>query len=146
MESLERGRSSFDRHVWGDAYAQLSAADGEEPLGPEDLRRLAVAAAVRCAFWLALELFNRGEMARGGGWLARAQRLLDDYGQECVEQGYLLLPLALRTLESGDPVGARETFLRATDLGGRYGEPWPTTPGRTPPTTNTTSKPPPWAM
>lgn len=151
MESLERGRSSFDRHVWGDAYSQLSAADGEEPLGPEDLRRLAVAAylvgrddvsaemwerahlaflerdetaaAVRCAFWLALELFNRGEMANGGGWLARAQRLLDDYGQECVEQGYLLLPLALRTLESGDPAGARETSLRATELGGRYGEP-----------------------
>ena len=44
METLDRGRSSFDRHVWGDAYAQLSAADGEEPLGPEDLQRLAVAA------------------------------------------------------------------------------------------------------
>jgi hypothetical protein len=34
--------------------------------------------AARCAFWLAFGLLNRGELARGGGWLARAQRLLDD--------------------------------------------------------------------
>jgi hypothetical protein len=25
---LDRGRAAFARHAWGDAYAQLSAADG----------------------------------------------------------------------------------------------------------------------
>ena len=34
--------------------------------------------AARCAFWLAFHLLIRGESARGGGWLARARRLLDE--------------------------------------------------------------------
>src|SRR5688572_23403325 len=34
--------------------------------------------AARCARWLALGLLLRGDVARGGGWLARAHRLLDD--------------------------------------------------------------------
>lgn len=149
--ALDRGRSSFERHVWGDAYEQLSAAQAEEPLGPNDLERLAVAAALvgkdedsaqawerahlqlleqdevtraaRCAFWLAFGLFNSGEMARGGGWLARAKRLLDEYGKECVEQGFLLIPAAFQTMEGGDPDSARSMFVQVAQIGERYGEP-----------------------
>ena len=40
---LQRGRESFRRQAWADAEAQLSAADREDPVGPEDLERLAVA-------------------------------------------------------------------------------------------------------
>ena len=40
-EVLERGRESFRRQEWGDAFAHLSAADHEAPLEPEDLERLA---------------------------------------------------------------------------------------------------------
>ncbi len=104
--ALDRGRESFARQAWADAYAQLAAADREAPLEPEDLERLAMAAylvgrdadsadawarahheflsrgeaerAARCAFWLAFGLLDRGELARGSGWLARARRLLDD--------------------------------------------------------------------
>lgn len=43
-DALDRGRESFGRQAWGDAYAQLSAADHEAPLELEDLERLAVAA------------------------------------------------------------------------------------------------------
>ena len=39
---LDAGRSSFGRQAWGDAYAQLSAADKEAPLELEGLERLAV--------------------------------------------------------------------------------------------------------
>jgi 2-polyprenyl-6-methoxyphenol hydroxylase-like FAD-dependent oxidoreductase len=46
--------------------------------------------AARCVFWLAFGLLSRGERARSGGWLTRAQRLLDDAQLDCVEQGYLL--------------------------------------------------------
>ena len=41
--------------------------------------------AARCAFWLALGLHLRGETARGGGWLARAERLVSRGPPECVE-------------------------------------------------------------
>ncbi len=42
--SLDRGRTAFARQAWGDAYAQLKAADREAALEPEDLERLAIAA------------------------------------------------------------------------------------------------------
>jgi hypothetical protein len=113
--ALDRGRGAFARRAWADAYSGLSAADHEAPLSPEDLERLATAAylagrdddgagisarayhewlhlgdalrAARCAFWLGFTLLHRGEFARGGGWLARAWRLLDDGHLDCVEQG-----------------------------------------------------------
>ncbi len=126
---LDRGRESFRRQEWEDAYAQLSAADHEELLDLEDLERLAVTAymigrdvdsadvwarahheclrldnvprAAQCAFWLAFSLLLKGEQARGGGWLARARRLLDGH-PDCVEQGYLLVPAALQSMGEGD--------------------------------------------
>lgn len=151
VEILNRGRSAFDRHDWSDAYAHLAAANDREPLEPEDLERLAVAAhligsekasdgawerahqaflerdevarAVRCAFWLAILLVHRGEMARGGGWLARCQRLLDDRGLDCAERGFLQVAMALRTLEGGAPSDAYPIFGRAAEEGQRFGEP-----------------------
>jgi pimeloyl-ACP methyl ester carboxylesterase len=43
-DALERGRGSFERRAWGDAYVQLSAADLRTPLELDDLERLAAAA------------------------------------------------------------------------------------------------------
>jgi DNA-binding NarL/FixJ family response regulator len=149
--AVDRGRESFARQAWRDAYTQLAAADREVPLQLEDLERLAVVAhllgrdddsadvwarayhealregrnprAARCAFWLGLALLLRGEMAQGGAWLARAQALLDDLGEECVEQGYLLVPAALALMEEGDPAAARDAFDRAVALGTRFRDP-----------------------
>ena len=149
-DTLDRGRESFERSAWADAFDQLSAAERETPLGPEDLERLAVAAylvgrdadrdevlarahhewlrlgeaerAARCAFWLAFGLLNQGELARGGGWLARAWRVLDDGQLDCVEQGYLLLPLAIQRLVEGDAAAAYATFGQAAKIGDRFGD------------------------
>jgi DNA-binding NarL/FixJ family response regulator len=149
-DTLDRGRASFERRAWADAFDKLSAADRESPLAPEDLELLAAAAflvgrdaerdealarahtgwlrldeverAARCAFWLAYGLLNRGELARGGGWLARAKRLLDDGQVDCVEQGYLLIPLAIQRFAEGDVASAYATFGQAAKIGDRFGD------------------------
>ncbi len=148
---LRRGREAFARQRWADAHTSLSAADREAPLPPDDLERLATAAylaghdgdsadawarahqeylsrgdvprAVRCAFWLAHGLLTRGEQTRGGAWIARARRLLDEGGRDCVEEGYLLLPVALRHLDGGDPAAANATLHAAADIGERFRDP-----------------------
>lgn len=147
-DTLGRGRKSFEQQVWADAYVQLSTAERETPLEPEDRERLATAAyligrdadsedhwtrahqtfldrgnierAARCAFWLGFGLLNRGKRARGAGWMARARRLVDDVEHTCVEEGFLLLPVALQRLGEGDPQAAHSLFSRAATLGDRF--------------------------
>jgi DNA-binding NarL/FixJ family response regulator len=156
--ALDRARDSFARHAWAEAYAQLAALDRGSPLAPADLERLAMAAflvgrdqdsldawsrafqgwlavgdaprATRCAFWLSLKLLSHGELARSGGWLARGRRLLDEGQLDCVEQGYLLLPVALRHFAAGDAAAAHATFRQAGKVGERFGDPDLTTLGR----------------
>ena len=43
-KALTQGRTAFARDDWADAFAHLSAADGDSPLDPEDLDRLATVA------------------------------------------------------------------------------------------------------
>jgi DNA-binding CsgD family transcriptional regulator len=158
-DSLDRGREFFGRHMWGDAFAELSVADRAGSLVLEDLERLAIAAylvgadadsddawlrahheclrlgdvvrAARCAGLLAQGLLLRGEMARGGGWLARAKRLLDEVDHDGVERGYLLLPIAIQSFHSQDPATAHATFERAASIGVRFGDEDLTVYGRT---------------
>jgi DNA-binding CsgD family transcriptional regulator len=149
-DSLDRGRASFARQAWGDAYAQLMAADREAALEPEDIERLAIAShligrdaecadlwarahhgflsrgaapgAARCAFWLGFTTLIQGESAQSGGWLARGQRLLDDGRHDCVERGYLLVLQALRRMWEGDNATLYATFDQAARIGERFGD------------------------
>jgi DNA-binding CsgD family transcriptional regulator len=148
-EALDRGRESFARHAWGDAYVCLSAADRGASLQGEDLEHLGYSAhligrdadservltrahhaflsrddpegAARCAFWLAFALLNSGDFARGGGWIARAQRVLDERS-ECVVHGYLLMPAGVRRVMEGDASGAYTLFCQAADIGRRFAD------------------------
>jgi DNA-binding CsgD family transcriptional regulator len=148
--SLERGRACFERHEWNDAFAELSAADQSTPLGVEDLHRLAWSAgltardeemvttqervyharleageclaAARAAFWVGFRLLARGEAGRAGGWLGRAQRLVEGEGRDCVEQGYLLLPVGQRHLSAGEAREAHDAAARAAEFGDRFDE------------------------
>ena len=70
-----------------------------------------------------MSLLDRGEMARGGGWLARAQRVLDETQEDCVEQGYALLPGALQSMDQGDLSTAHDLFDQAGRIGERFEDP-----------------------
>lgn len=148
--TLDGGRASFGRHAWGDAYAQLSAADKQAPLELDDLERLAMAAylvgrdeestdvwarahrecvrlgdpvgAARCALRLGTGLLLMGEMAQGGGWLARAQRIIEEGDLDCVERGWLLVPAAIQCFDD-DPTTAHTTFGQAAEIGAHFGDP-----------------------
>lgn len=149
-EVLERGREAFRARSWRDAYEGLHDADRTAPLEPADLERLATAAyltghdaestdawarahqawreegdqsrAVRCAFWLGFALVQRGDMAQGGGWLARAGRTVEEHGLDTVERGYLLVPGGLMAMGAGEPDIALERFARADSLARRFGD------------------------
>jgi DNA-binding CsgD family transcriptional regulator len=62
-------------------------------------------------------------MGRAGGWLGRAQRLLDREGGDRVERGYLLLPLVFEQEGSGDLEAAAATAAEAAAVGERFGDP-----------------------
>jgi DNA-binding CsgD family transcriptional regulator len=78
--------------------------------------------AARCAFWLAFHLASRGELAQAGGWLARADRLLEHEPQDCAERGYLLLPLAVQHFEAADTTAAQQISAQAAAIGRHAGD------------------------
>ena len=150
-DALERGRASFERRAWLDAFNALSEADRAATLEAPDLELLATAAslvgrmddylaimerahlayleageglaAARCAGWLGMTLAIRGEMGPAGGWFGRAQRLVEREGRECVEQGWLLVPQSFEAEFAGEHDRAYETAAAAIEIAERFGDP-----------------------
>jgi DNA-binding CsgD family transcriptional regulator len=150
VSELERGREAYATRAWLDAYTALSSADQAAPLGADDLDLLAASAsmvgrmdeylsllerahhahldageplrAVRCALWLGINLAIRGELGAAGGWFGKAQRLIEREGQDCAEQGYLLIPAAMQGQMNGDFDAAYETAGEAASIGERFGD------------------------
>jgi DNA-binding CsgD family transcriptional regulator len=149
-DALERGRAAYEGRAWAQAYAELNSASATEPLGVDDLERLAASAylsgrsddarrawsdahqaserdgdvcrAVRNAFWIAFASLNDGDIALASGWVERAQRILDDADLDCVEHGYLQYPVALRSAFEGDASAAHAGFAQAAKIGSRFGD------------------------
>lgn len=147
-KKIRQGRAAFRLKEWRNAYELLSEAHREAALQPNDVERMATAAyllgkppeshelwsrahhdylhsgdlkgAVRCAFWLGFTLLNAGEFARGGGWIARARRIVEDEQLDCVEKGYLLLPVALRFLAEGEARSSLDTFEAVAKISDRF--------------------------
>jgi DNA-binding CsgD family transcriptional regulator len=125
-------------------------ADASESLAPPDLELLATAAfmlgrdeewvsaherahqiwlaaedaqrAARSAFWIGLSLALRGEVGPASGWFARAHRLLERDGADCVERGFLLIPQALRLLAGGELAEAATAATEAVAIADRFGD------------------------
>ena len=148
---LEQGLEAYANQRWREAFDALTRADAdaEVEFEPDLLSRLATAAiligddsgvdtatraheaflragdeagAARAAVWIGMHLIDEGEFARGGGWFARAQRLVESGGDAASVGGLVLIPQALRALYGGDPAGAREMFSQALTIGERFGD------------------------
>jgi hypothetical protein len=150
VAELEHGRESYANRRWIDAYESLAAADQVSPLAPEDLELLARSAymlgrdvdyvlglerahhaylaaaeaprAARCAWWVGHNLLFRGQTAPAMGWFARGQRLLERDERDCVERGYLLIPVVLQHVFGGDHEAAYATAAEAAEIGARFGD------------------------
>lgn len=148
---LERGRAHYDSRQWADAFEALLAARQRTPLARADLDRLVWSAALtgndeafldalerlhqacvddgdprlaaRAAFWIGFRLFALGEPGRATGWLARAERHVENEGDDCAERGYLLLPHVFRHLGDDDAAAAEALAGQAAGIGEHCGEP-----------------------
>ena len=68
-------------------------------------------------------LLLRGEVARSAGWFARAQRLFEREGRDCVEQGYLLVAVDFQHRASPDWEAASSRAGTAAEIAARFGDP-----------------------
>ena len=136
---------------WSETYDHLSRADLDQSLAPKNLEKLALAAyltgrdtessqilerahheflgldqkleAVRCAFWLGMIYMDAREKARGGGWLARGERILSEIpDSKCAERGLFLIPKALGVFYSGRADQAQKLFEQASSIGEQFGD------------------------
>lgn len=149
MDDLEAGRLAYETQAWMDVFESLARVDQDSPLGAEDLELFATSAfmlgrydnfigcleraqqayverdeplrAVRCAFWMGVNLATRGEMGPASGWFGRAQRLLEGRG-ECVERGFLLLPIVLRSEAAGEWEAAERAASEAAAIAERFSD------------------------
>jgi ATP/maltotriose-dependent transcriptional regulator MalT len=147
VDVLQQARDAYESRDWVLALDRLRGAGD---LAPEDSMALATSAyllgnvdeavralqagyqdrirngdslgAARFASWLGLLLNARGESAVGGGWVARAQRLLESETEDVVERGYLLAHEFFQQLGRGDLASAAETAARVVETGRRFNE------------------------
>jgi DNA-binding NarL/FixJ family response regulator len=145
--SIAIGRDAYARRAWAEAFDALSQASAAAPLDADDAERFAWSAmlsgrtdasfeaferlyeirlaageglrAARTAFWLGMRLMSLGHTARGGGWLARAEHLVEG-SPDCVECGYMRLPLAFRLATAGDHAAACAAAAEAIEIADRH--------------------------
>ena len=151
VPDLTRARDAYAERSWLEAYEAFARADESAPLAASDLELRATAArmlardaeavellerahhayleggdtvrAAYCAGWIGMSLAYQGAVGPAGGWLARADRLLQDVPGETAVHGYALLPIMFRLEAAGDFEGAAETAAEAAAIGRRHGDP-----------------------
>lgn len=149
IDGLAAGQAAYATQDWVSAHRHLSRAD-RTTLGAEDLRALSTAAylvgdhataigalqeahnanlaagdqraGARDALGLAMFFAERGEPAVGGGWAARAARLLEGQPEDLPEQGHLLVPEAFGALVSGHPEVVLGLAERIGEIGRASGD------------------------
>ncbi len=149
VETLERGRDAIDRHAWAEALEVFGAADLDGSLAPDDLEHLSTAAwwagrpdeasdalerafnayaeagrssdAARVSMLLAYQAFRRRNGSVGGGWIARAARLLESEPESGLHARFLVFQSLGALMESNIARGI-ELADQAMDLARKHGD------------------------
>ncbi|MGK2961826.1 MAG: LuxR C-terminal-related transcriptional regulator [Gemmatimonadaceae bacterium] len=117
LDAIERRAVSAYLSGEEEASEELWTAAHNECLRSSDPIR-----AARCTFWIVLDLFNRGEWARGNGWLARGMHLLEP-GTDSPELGLLSVLATRQNLKQGDIDSAAQAAGRAMALSRQFNDP-----------------------
>jgi DNA-binding CsgD family transcriptional regulator len=79
--------------------------------------------AAATAYWLAFAMLESpASRAQAGGWLARAQRLVDEANEPCAVEGWLLCAAGRQHASTRSFETALDAFTRAEDIGRRFGD------------------------
>jgi DNA-binding NarL/FixJ family response regulator len=141
-------QAAYDARAWQRAFELY---DGAPDLDGADLDRFAVSAmllgrmddyfairerayrqmlaagdhaeAARAALWIGTQRMAQGEYGAGGGWLARAARLVAEHDPGSALRGYLLLADAFAAMAAGDLPRAADTCADASELGREHADP-----------------------
>jgi tetratricopeptide (TPR) repeat protein len=146
---VDRAREEASRYAWREAFDLYAAADAVEPLGPDDLERMAECAwwigkmrhcialrerahaaylkagDVRRAAFVAVELADHHadlmEPAVASGWIQKARRMLEAE-PEGAEHGWLKLIESLMARGEDDLDEARRDTAEAAAIASRHGD------------------------
>ncbi len=149
--TVDQGRREYADRAWAACTRTLAAADAADPLDPDDLVLLSIAAhmagdtelslatlvrahdgyvataawdrAALSAFWLAFTLLNAEDVARGGAWASRVAALVEEHGLRGPLPGYLTGMRAHRLLGEGRCEDALAAASEAARAGRRERDP-----------------------
>ena len=149
-ELLASARRSASEYSWLQAHEAFAAADAIAPLDADDVTAWAMAQlmlgrdaaavatlerahdlhlehgetlpAARAAIWIGMNLAYTGAVGAAGGWLGRAQRLLEPEPEDLAERGYLLLPVVFQHEAAGEYEQGAAVAGRAAAIGHRHGD------------------------
>ncbi len=127
---LGEARTAYAERAWQHAYDAFAAAEAGAPLDAEDYDRFAVTAhllarlpdyyairerayqglldrgeglaAAEAALWLGVMKVAQGDVAEGGGWVARAARIVEEDGTDSRVAAFLNVASAFAAAGSGD--------------------------------------------
>lgn len=148
-DTLVAAREAVGRHAWAEARDAFAAADREQPLAPADLQLFADAywwsghpdeavealerayagflekgdtdTAAAIAVWLTYLAFRRGAMAVGSGWMAKAERLVEDDPDSPGAAWVSFLRMASALFAGSDMAAAIEHGDQALELARNHG-------------------------
>jgi DNA-binding NarL/FixJ family response regulator len=147
--NLGEARTAYSERAWLRAYDAFAAAESEAPLDAEDYDRFAVTAhllarmpdyfairerayesllergeplaAAESALWIGTQKIVQGDVGEGGGWIARAARIVAADGTDSKAAAFLNVASAFEAAGSGDLERAARISEECVQAARRHG-------------------------